>query len=251
MRYLLGKLISGYLFLSWQRVFFPPSCLLLSSLLGCIGIPASTVLSKRFCAILLVQRARGRWEGRRRSWYNAVFQHLSHGFSPYPLWRSERELCGTHHRESLFQESVEASVGFAGCFHGKQSAVRQMCARTRNLLNLILSRQPYVTERQWLVRQNRIIIVFFFPGYMESTNQTARACKPTARYLHPSQNIHRVCVCLVGVASRSPVDLVVLTQQGLETVRFRTGAARVPLGWFLAVPSPWNCYSAEVLLLPW
>lgn len=141
--------------------FFPPSCLLLSSLLGCIGIPASTVLSKRFCAILLVQWARGRWEGRRRSWYNAVFQHLSHGFSPYPLWRSERELCGTHHRESLFQESVEASVGFAGYFHGKQSAVRQMCARTWNLLNLILSRQPYVTERQWLVRQNRIIIVFF------------------------------------------------------------------------------------------
>lgn len=59
MWYLLGKLISGYLFLSWQRgfgFFSPPSCLLLSSLLGCIGIPASTVLSKHFCAILFVQR---------------------------------------------------------------------------------------------------------------------------------------------------------------------------------------------------
>lgn len=55
---LLGKLISSYLFLSWQR-FFPSSCVLFSSLLGHIAIPVSTGSSQHFCAIFLVQWSMG------------------------------------------------------------------------------------------------------------------------------------------------------------------------------------------------
>lgn len=77
--------------------------------------------------------------------------------------------------------------------------------------------------------QSRTIIVFFL-GYMESTNQMAKACKLTVLYLHPTQKVHTVCI-----ASCRAVDISILTNHGLETVSFKSVIPVVPLGWFVAV----------------
>lgn len=72
-RYLLGQLISACLFPLCHSLSFPPSCLPFSSLLGCIGIPASPGLSEHFRAIA-AELAR---LGAAGSWQKAVFRHLS------------------------------------------------------------------------------------------------------------------------------------------------------------------------------
>lgn len=133
---------------------FPPSCVPFSSLLACVGIPASSAFSKHFCAAAAGQRQK------------AELRHLSRAASPETARPSERDCVRPVTTRGFSGKALRRPWVFLAASRGGDLLPADVHKDLSVGTCWICAFHSSITERQQLIRQNRTLEVFSL-GYID------------------------------------------------------------------------------------